>query len=185
VPEGTVASKLQYLISPFEIDLLEADLTPPPPEHIAVASSFAPGAAWQYRQRGDTAEQYGYSLSVSSVQDPAQAGSIYSPKEYCRLVGVEIVLRNVSGSAALGANLLFAFLVDENGFVYTAEIGGVDGQIDSIDLAEGEQAKGWVSFPSFLLFLWKRPEQTEYRTPLRGEHSRPAECLSRWAARHR
>ena len=146
VPEGALASKLMYLLSPYEIDLLEADLTPPPPQHTAVASGFAPRAAGGYRPRGDSAQQYGYSLSVSSVQDPAQAGAVYSPKEYCRLVGVEIVLRNVSGSAALTANPLFAFLVDQNGFVYTAEIGGMDGQIDNLDLAEGEKAKGWVSF---------------------------------------
>jgi hypothetical protein len=135
-----------YLISPFEIELLEANLTPPPPQHVAVASAFAPSATGQYRKRGDAARRYGYSLSVSSVQDPARAGPIYSPKEYCRLVGVEVVLRNVSGSAALAVNPLFAFLVDQNGFVSAAEIGGMDGQIDSIDLAEGEKAKGWVSF---------------------------------------
>ena len=70
----------------------------------------------------------------------------YTPKQGYKLVAVEIVLGNVSGSEALSVNPLYTYLVDSNGFVYDAELGGKDDQINTIDLAIGEKAKGWVTF---------------------------------------
>ena len=71
---------------------------------------------------------------------------LYTPKEGYKLVAVEIILGNVSGSEPLGVNPMNAYLIDNKGFVYTVELGGRDDQIDTIDLATGEKVKGWVAF---------------------------------------
>jgi len=95
---------------------------------------------------GDVVEQFGYSLSATNVEDPTSPGILYSPIQGYKLVAVEITLGNVSGAKSLSVNPLYAYLVDSNGFVYWAELGGRDSQIDTMDLNVGEKAKGWVSF---------------------------------------
>ena len=41
---------------------------------------------------------------------------------------------------------MFTYLVDNSGFIYSAELGGRDDQISASKLAIGEKVKGWVSF---------------------------------------
>ena len=64
-----------------------------------------------------------------------------------KLVAVEITLENTSSSDTLSVIPLYAFLVDNNGYVYSAELGGSNkGQIDTHNLAPGEKIKGWIAY---------------------------------------
>lgn len=146
VPENAGAGKIKYNISIFGNDTLQANLTPAPTDHSQVAGSFVPAPTIEIPKLGETAEEQGYSLSVTSVKDPAQPGMLYSPKEGTKLVGAELILGNVSGSEALSVNPLYAYLVDKDGYIYGAELAGMDSQLDVVDLAVGEKVKGWVSF---------------------------------------
>jgi hypothetical protein len=95
---------------------------------------------------GDVVEQGGYSLSATSVDDPTPAGSFVDVKPGYRLVAVEIVVGNIDG-AELSVNPLSVYLIDTDGYVYAAELGGsAKGQIDLTDLKAGDKVKGWVAF---------------------------------------
>lgn len=144
IPENATTSKIKYMTETFGSKYLQVSLTPPPAGHTPITLSIAPTIPSS--KLGDVVEQFGYSLSPTSVEDPATPGMIYSPRQGYKLVAVEIILGNVSGTKTLSVNPLYAFLVDTNGFVYSAELGGRNGQIDTADLSTGEKAKGWVSF---------------------------------------
>lgn len=96
---------------------------------------------------GDTVEQYGYSLSAISVEDPAVPNEWFSSLEAGdKMVAIEIILENISGEP-LSVNPLDTTLVDKNGFTYSVELGGsVHEQIDCISLFIGEKIRGWVAF---------------------------------------
>jgi hypothetical protein len=145
VPDNAVAASIKYAIETFGSKFLQASLTPVPEGHVAVTElPSTPGNPLP--KLGDVVENFGYSLSAVTVEDPATPGMFYKPKQGYKLVAVEIIVGNVSGSEALNVNPLYAYLVDSNGFVYSAELGGRDGQIDTGELGTGEKAKGWVSF---------------------------------------
>ncbi len=144
IPETAKAASLKYETDILGTNILRAPLTPPPSGHTPLTVTVTP--TLPKSKLGDVVEQSGYSLSASAVEDPATPGLLYTAKSGQKLVGVEIVLTNVSGADKLSANPLFAFLVDSDGFVYSAELMGRDGQIDSIDLSTGEKIQGWVSF---------------------------------------
>ena len=95
---------------------------------------------------GDTDELEGYSLTAMSVEDPAKPGRLYDPVEGKKLIAVDVVIANVSGDKPADTNPLGATLVDTEGFVYDAELGGVDGQLDMVDLNPGERIRGWIAF---------------------------------------
>lgn len=94
---------------------------------------------------GDLVERDGYSLTVQVVEDPAAPGILYTPQPGMRLVAVEIVVGNVSGEPQT-VNVLNSYLVDGDGFVYQADIGAIDDQIELVDIGPGERARGWVPF---------------------------------------
>lgn len=145
VPENAVAGSIKYAIEMFGNKILQASLTPAPEGHVAIPEPVStPGDPLP--KLGDVVENYGYSLSAVTVEDPATPGILYSSRQGYKLVAVEIILGNVSGSEALSINPLYAYLVDNNGFVYAAELGGRDDQIDTAELAIGEKIQGWVSF---------------------------------------
>jgi hypothetical protein len=95
---------------------------------------------------GDTDEVGGYSLTAMSVEDPAKPGRLYDPVEGKKLIAVDVIIANVSGDKPAGTNPLSATLVDTEGFVYDPELGGVDGQLDMVDLNPGERIRGWIAF---------------------------------------
>jgi hypothetical protein len=90
-------------------------------------------------------EDHGILLMATAVEDPAPAGLFYKPVDGWKLVAVEIVVGNQTLDE-LSVNPLYASLVDTDGFVYNLELAGRDGQLDTIKLAKGEKAKGWVAF---------------------------------------
>lgn len=144
IPDGSVAASIKYSSNLFSDDMLQAGLQPPPDGHDPVTFSLIPNPP--ITRLGETVEQFGYSLSALSVENPAAPGILYTSLAGHKLVAVEITLANVAGSEELSANPLYAYLVDSAGFVYSAELGGRDGQLSALDLNTGERVNGWVSF---------------------------------------
>jgi hypothetical protein len=145
VPDTAVAASIKYSIEVFGSKILKASLTPAPEGHVALPEPPSTSGN-SLPKLGDVVENFGYSLTAVSVEDPATPGMFYTAKKGYKLVAVEIVLGNVSGSEALSVNPLYTYLIDSNGFVYEAELGGKDDQIATSDLATGEKSKGWVAF---------------------------------------
>jgi hypothetical protein len=144
-PENAVAASIKYNLEVFGNKILKASLLSAPDGHTAVMEPpSTPGNPLP--KFGDVVENFGYSLSAATVEDPATPGMLYTPRQGYKLVAVEIVVGNVSGTEVLSVNPLYTYLVDSNGFVYAAELGGKDDQISTGDLAVGEKSKGWVSF---------------------------------------
>ena len=95
---------------------------------------------------GDAVKQYGYSLSALTVEDPAtRPGLFYDPEEGKKLVAVEFIVGNVSGET-FSSNVLYATLVDTEGFTYGAESGAVENSLELLDLNPGEKVRGWAGF---------------------------------------
>ena len=94
---------------------------------------------------GDAVQDFGYALTSVSVADPATPGVLYKPETGKKLVAVEVIISNVSGEV-LQINPLNANLLDNEGFVYQADLNGIEGQLGLMDLFPGEQARGWVSY---------------------------------------
>lgn len=94
----------------------------------------------------EVAQQYGYLLSAMVVEDPAtRPGLFYEPEEGKKLVAVEFIVGNVSGET-FSSNVLYATLIDAEGFAYGAESGAVEDSIELLDLTPGEKARGWAGF---------------------------------------
>jgi hypothetical protein len=144
VPEKAIAGSIKYSTALFGNSFLKASLTAPPAGHQPIAASLTPNIPAS--KLGDVVSQYGYSLTATAVDDPAKPGMLYKPKKGYKLVAVEVVLSNDSGTDVLSVNPLYGYLVDSNGFVYGAELAGVDNQISASDLSSGEKTKGWISF---------------------------------------
>ena len=143
IEDGSVPAKIKYELDMWTGEIIEAELS-----QLSSMPEWSPiTPVLQFPGLGETSTIAGYSLSALSVVDPAQPGVLYSAKEGVRLISVEIMARNESSSDTLSVNPLYAYLVDDFGFVYAAELGASDlGQIDTLDLAEGEAAKGYVTF---------------------------------------
>lgn len=145
MPEGATAASIKYAIEPFGSKVLQASLISPPEGYVPDTEALSILPLSPETRLGDVVEQYGYSLSATTVEDPTTPGMFYEAKEGYRLVAVEIVVGNVSGET-LSVNPLYAILVDSNGFVYQPELAGRDGQLATVDLNAGEKAKGWMAF---------------------------------------
>jgi len=92
------------------------------------------------------AEKFDYSLTALSVDDPAAPGMFYKAISGYKLVAVEITLGN-EADEVLNVNPLYAYLVDNRGYVYAAELAGTEkDQLAAMELAKGEKVKGWVGF---------------------------------------
>ena len=149
IPETAGPAKLKYSASFFGGDAIVASLTPPPEGHMttggkSVSAENTPSAPETYL--GDTVEVDGYGLSVVDVQDPAEPGQFFTLDPDKKLVAVEIVISNIDGDD-LSVNPLSATLVDNEGYTYQPELGGIGGmQIGLVTLSPGERIKGWVPF---------------------------------------
>lgn len=143
IPEAAQAAKLKYEVSSFSDLELVINLTERPAGQEPLEGTERTIPDWP--NLGDVVEVSGYSLAAQTVEDPTEASQFYQAKQGTKLVGIEIVVGNVSGEK-ITLNPLSAALVDSNGFVYQAELGGRDGQIELVDLNAGEKGKGWVAF---------------------------------------
>ena len=141
--DGSVPARLKYELNMFTGDLIEASIAADMPEPALGPFSGSISAP----RLGDVSTASGYSLTAEEVVDPSSPSSFFTPAEGTRLVSVKILLRNESATDALSVNPFYCFLVDDNGFVYSTELGASDlGQIDTVDLGLGEAARGYVTF---------------------------------------
>lgn len=140
IEDGASPAKLKYELDMWTGETLEANL-----------SELSPFPEWQKislnPNLGGISIVSDYSLTAWSVVDPSPPGSLYTPEEGLRLISVDIIVKNWTGSDQLSVNPLYAYLVDDYGFVYAAELGSSElGQIDTLDLSAGEAATGYVTF---------------------------------------
>jgi hypothetical protein len=95
---------------------------------------------------GTTVEGNGYALTVLTFQNPSNMPDYaYSPVAGQHLVGVQIIVRNISG-ATFTSYYSNAILIDTFGTLYQAKGSIIQGQIQSIDVQPGQQVQGWVGF---------------------------------------
>ena len=94
---------------------------------------------------GDIVVQSDYFISAVQVEDPATPGLLYQAEAGKRLVAVEIIVGNLSGTK-LSVNPLNTTLLDSEGFTYQADLGARDGQISTLELGAGEKLRGWIAF---------------------------------------
>jgi hypothetical protein len=143
VEDGSSPSRVKYELGMFSGEYLEAsiDASAAEPQWQPVAPSL------QAQHLGEVHTLSGYSLSALEVVDPAPASGFFTSTEGHHLVSVKVLLRNESAADPLSVNPLYCVLVDDYGFVHSAELGASDlGQIDTLDVATGEAAQGYVSF---------------------------------------
>jgi len=145
IPDNASPASIKYAIETFGSRFLQASLIPAPDNHIAV-SEPASTPANPLPGLGEVVENFGYSLSATAVENPATPGILYTPRQGYKLVAIEIILGNASGSQSLSVNPLYAYLVDDDGFVYSTELGGRENQVATGQLSIGEKVRGWVAF---------------------------------------
>jgi Domain of unknown function (DUF4352) len=144
IPTKSTAAILKYSFAALGTQGIKANLAKAPAGHQPITVSIVPNVPAS--KVGDVITQSGYSISISDIKDPATSGALYTPKKGYRLVAVDVTFNNVSGTDTLLVNPLSGYIVDSNGFVYQADLFGVDDEISSANLAVGEKAQGWISF---------------------------------------
>lgn len=144
LPEGAVPARLVFDKDFFSGDILEANLSAAP------AGFTMPPLAFTVRvepsKLGQTTELNGYAVTALTVADPAEPGVMYEAVDGYKLVGVEVTLENKSNPTPLFVNLLYAMLVDSNGYVYKSDLFGMDEHITGGEMAPGQKVSGWFSF---------------------------------------
>lgn len=115
-------------------------IEPPTPIPTDVSTTEAPAFL------GDLIEVDGYSLTAFVIEDPAtRPGVFYKSQPGKKLVAVEFAVGNISGET-FNSNVLYTTLVDTDGFLYGAEIVGVEGDLELLDVNPGERVRGWAAF---------------------------------------
>lgn len=91
----------------------------------------------------------GIMLSVTSVSDPQEPGTLFTPQPGKRLISIEIVIENNSASQLHVQDDYFTLLDSEN-FVYQGEnspiISDSINWLQGFDLSSNEKIKGLVAF---------------------------------------
>lgn len=144
LPEGAIPGRLVFDKTFFSGDILEANLSAAPAGFSMPPLAFTPRV--EPSKLGQTTELNGYAVTALTVEDPAEPGVMYEAVEGHKLVAVEVTLENKSNPAPLFVNLLYAMLVDNNGYVYRSELFGKDEQIVGGEIAQGQKITGWFSF---------------------------------------
>lgn len=145
LPEAAIPASIKYATRAFAGEALQVGLTEPPEGHAPDTRALSIVPTEPLAKLGDVVEQYGCSLSGTTLEDPTVPGRLYTPRQGYKLVAVEVVLENVS-VPEFSVNPLYAILIDSSGFVYKAELGGREGQIATVHLNAGEKVRGWVAF---------------------------------------
>jgi uncharacterized protein DUF4352 len=143
IPNAAKPKGIRYDVSALGGITLQTNVTLAPAGQ--TQAPLPPRTSPQLPKLGDVVSQDGYTLSASEVEDPAKPGAFSNIQKGMRLVAVEIAV-GVETGAKITVNPLYAVLVDTDGFLYKAALGGRDGQIALMDLNPGERVKGWVSF---------------------------------------
>lgn len=143
---------------------VEPSLTPEPTATLEPTETPEPT---KIPELGDVVEGFGYSLLAVTVQEPASnPGYFYEAEDGKKLVAVEFIVGNLSGET-ISTNVLYATLVDSEGFVYGAETGSIEGQIQLLDIIPGERVRGWVGF-----IVPEEAIPTSFKYAIRGSSSK-------------
>lgn len=145
VPENATPASIKYSLDFMGNKVLKASLMPPSEGHEPVLETSSDEPAQELPKLGEEVQRFGYTLTATTVEDPATPGILFTPRESYRLVAVEIILGNVDNDE-FSVNPLNSYLIDADGFVYAVELGGSNDQIDTTKLGTGEKVKGWVAF---------------------------------------
>lgn len=139
LPKTSILSKINIPINSSEQGgNISASLEPAPKGHI-----FIPAQLSNYSI--PTSSDLGYSMTFLEYSDSAQPLNPGENKPGNKLIAVQISLENDSGVDSLDADSMNAYLVDKNGFVYSASH-GISGELGSGSLGIGEKTKGWIMF---------------------------------------
>ena len=143
IPEDATAATFRFEINRVR---LEASLLEPPADHEPIEEPDGLfGVSDSLPRLGDLVEQDGYSLVAMEVLDPASPGMLYRAVPGMKLVAVDMILGNID-AREISSNALRTYLIDAEGYVYAAELAGIDGQIDLVDLGPDERVRGKVAF---------------------------------------
>lgn len=148
IPSDAAPAVIKYQFSDFPKIELESNISFTTDESISVLDiplTMGESLTKSFTPMGEVVEQDGYSLVAEAIEDPATPTEFFEPKAGEKLVAVQITVGNVSGKV-FSSNVLSAYLIDDNGFVYSAELGGRDEQLELVELGPGERVRGWVSF---------------------------------------
>ncbi|MCX7682344.1 MAG: DUF4352 domain-containing protein [Anaerolineae bacterium] len=144
VPDSTVPTVLRMSKELFGEPFLEIGISPPPATHHPATVPFN-RIKPPLPRMAETVVGAGYSLKVLAIEDPTLPSALYLIEPGQRLVGVKVVVGNVSATTQVVSPLFF-ILVDSQGFVYPATVRARNEEIGSLDLDPGETAQGWVAF---------------------------------------
>jgi hypothetical protein len=165
--EQTIIATATSVQSQAETASTEKAEEPPAEADGPTAESSQTPEPTKIPELGDVVEGYGYSLSAVTIEDPAtNPGYFYEPEADKKLVAVEFVVGNLSGEA-ISTNVLYATLVDSEGFAYGAETGSAEGQIQLLDIFPGERVKGWAGF-----VVPEEATPTSFKYAIRGSSSK-------------
>jgi hypothetical protein len=143
IPEDAAPATFRFEMNRVR---LEASLLEPPADHEPMEEPDGLfGVSESLSRLGDLVEQDGYSLAAMEVEDPASPGILYQATPGLKLVAVDMIVGNVD-AGEITVNALRTYLVDSDGYVYTAELAGTDNQIELVDLGPDERVRGKVAF---------------------------------------
>jgi hypothetical protein len=147
IDEGATPTALRYNFGGlFGNETVRVSLVPPPEGYSPSSDVLDVTPEVPDAKLGDLAVASGVSLSAVSVEDPTAPSMLYSEEEGHKLVAVEIVVGN-EGDEAISVNPLYAYLVDDRGYVYGLDLASIEkDQLATVDVDAGEKVKGWVGF---------------------------------------
>ena len=163
IPNNVKIAALRYAPSIKSDQYFDIGLLPAPPGRAAI-QAHTPRPQVKLAVAGAPVQANGYSMTVLGFADPAKPGILYQPQNGKRLVSVDVAMANVASNDPMPCNPDFFLLVDANGYVYAPELGGVDGQLEAVDLNRGEKAQGQVAF---VIPAGARPESVRFAPFLR------------------
>jgi hypothetical protein len=145
IPDSATPAYLQYSNELLGNAVIKVSLAPPPAGHQPIVVSLTPTSPTAIL--GDVVTENGYSIVAIAVNDPAQPDAGYETRQGYKIVAVELVLNNISGTDRLELNPFNGFLVDDKGFVYWSDIAVIENEIPIDNLNIGGTAQGWIAFP--------------------------------------
>lgn len=90
---------------------------------------------------GQPVTEQGYQLTVNQIKT---GYTDYIQKPY---IALDVTIDSLSDKSAVNANLLYAKLKNENGYVYDPSFSGVEPSLATVnDIPEGERVRGWITF---------------------------------------
>lgn len=145
IPDAAVPASVKYQADLFGEEVLQVGLAAPPEGYTSSTPPWTPLSLMGLPLLGQSDQRYGYSFTAIAVEDPSAPGMFYEAPAGHKLVAVEVELANESGEV-LSVSPSNAILIDSEGYLYTAELGGRDDLLAYVDIGQGERVRGWLAF---------------------------------------